>query len=120
MWDHNGQSFKYVLEGGKYVWHGYDGEKLFESDSLAVGFTKDPETGELLLHKHGQPEWVKKWAEKFRKKQRELRDAGHDEMAYILGECCVIEGKFPVDAINRLISTVGYLEVFIQEQQITV
>lgn len=109
-------SFEYELKYGSYYLYNTDRpinsltkerEIILMCDEVAICF--DKEAG--VLHKHGIPEHVYNWhitsCDKFNK-------AGFPEMAQDL---VVIQGAFPVEELNKCLSTSGYITTFWKKLQ---
>lgn len=84
-------------------------EKLYGMDEVAIcfscGFVED---GQILLLKHGSPENVQKY---FKEKVSAYESLG--------ARLRVVTGKFPVDELNKILSTTGYLERFLKKYNLT-
>lgn len=95
---------EYRLENGLYVFY-MDGEPLFSTTTVSIGF--DSSCGTLL--KHGMDEIVSptivKTAEAFRK-------GGLNREADAL---LVINGRFPVHELNKVINHTGYISSFFEK-----
>ncbi|MFK4705650.1 hypothetical protein ABIC83_002489 [Roseateles asaccharophilus] len=91
--------FNYQLNCGQYVLH--QGDTPIHKVLDEVGIAFDSENGVML--KHGDPEFVSQWAERIRKK---FRDGGFAEMA---AQVVYIAGRFPLDDLNRCLTTTGYV-----------
>jgi hypothetical protein len=94
--------YEYILnEDGEYV-------LCFGEDRLVIGKTValafDREDGTLM--KHGSVDLINQWAEGTRKK---YFAAGLTEIAEVL---TVIEGPFPLEELNKMISSTGYVGCF--------
>jgi hypothetical protein len=114
-------SYEYELQHGSYYL--YNAEKapnaltkqrdiVLMCDEVAIAF--DKEAG--VLHKHGIPENVTKWYNTTREK---LISSGFPEMA---DDLILIQGAFPVEELNKCLSTTGYIGVFwkkLQNNQLT-
>lgn len=91
--------YTYRLNCDDYVLH-RDGQPIGPLlPTVAIAF--DKETG--TLHKHGAPASVSAW---LRTAQQALRSIGQPDSAEAL---IMLEGRFPVDELNRCISTSGYI-----------
>jgi hypothetical protein len=106
------------------------GEVTTTHEEVALGFSYNSEEGGTL-HKHGSPENVNKWAIKARKKFAEAaRDLELHKKLTGLGiptspidynqmanEIVVIEGKFPVEELQKCIDISGYVGIFYNKLQ---
>lgn len=90
--------FEYRLNCGQYVLHSNGSPVGPLLDEVALCLTTSCGT----LHKHGKPEFVQKW---LATTQAAFRKGGFQEMA---DELVVIQGRFPLEELNRCISTTGY------------
>lgn len=84
---------------------------ILATDTLAICFAIDKIGGEItyILHKHGGPENVHKWAKSTR---AAYRKAGMEDLARSI---TVIEGKFPVEEVNKCLDNSGYLKKFCEQ-----
>ncbi len=89
---------------GKYYCYISEGTILGKSEQVAILF--DTETTDWTLLHHGPPDSVKFQARKLHKAYEE------QGMTSITKDFFLIEGKFPVDELNKLINTEGYGEEF--------
>jgi hypothetical protein len=94
------KEFNYQLNCSEYVLH--DGEKPIGPLLKEVSIAFDFETG--TLHKHGSSDGVQKWYDKTKKG---LTDSGLLEMA---NDLVMISGRFPLDELNKCLSTSGYVK----------
>lgn len=112
----NTMSFEYELQHGSYYL--YDNSKKINSlskqrdiilmcDEIAIVFDKE----NFTLHKHGSPDKVLQWYNTAREK---FIKGGFPEVAEDL---VMIQGAFPVEEINRCLSTSGYIEVLWKKLQ---
>lgn len=111
-------SHKYELQYGSYYLYDNSVNPITKErniklmcDEVAICFDKESGT----LHKHGIPEYVSKWYFESRKK---FIDAGFQDMA---DDLIMIQGAFPVEELNKCLSTTGYISKFwkkLQENQI--
>lgn len=93
--------YTYSLENGSYYLKiGHNISMM--SDEVAIAFTKDGEF--ITLHKHGNPTTVREW---YKKNEEPYRNLGFT-LYYI-------EGKLPVDELNKMISISGYLPQVIRD-----
>lgn len=99
------QSREYRFNAGQYVFHVNGTPTTRPADTVALAI----DTDEGTLHKHGNPESVSDWYVKTRQK---LREAGCETWADRL---VVIEGRFPLDEINKCISAGGYGKFFLDK-----
>ena len=93
----------YFLMEGKKIVHG--------CDEVAIAFTKE-EDGSYILMKHGNPELVKKWISKAEQLYK-------DSLTHISPGFYMISGKFPVEDLNRILDTTGWIKFFIQKHNIS-
>ncbi len=100
---------RYEIRHGDYVLlNEQTGSIISSTSEVSVLFTVD-ENGYAIMHKHGNPKWVEKYMVDAVAKYRE---AGFDQLA---SEHKMFTGKFPVDALNRLIDTTGYATKFVRD-----
>lgn len=90
--------YHYRLNGDHYVLH--DGDTPIGEPLNEVAIALDAESG--TLHKHGAPVHVAKWLEKAK---RRFIQGGFPDMARDL---VMIEGRFPLEDLNRCLSTSGF------------
>lgn len=108
-------SFEYELQHGSYYLYNPDNVDLITKqkkivlmcDEVAICFDKESGT----LHKHGIPANVEQWYVNARKK---FIDGGFPEMAEDL---IMIQGAFPVEELNKCLSTTGYISKFWKDLQ---
>jgi len=94
---------RYEMDGEEYVF--FDGDdELFRTEHVAIAFSVS--SGLWTMHKHGQKAIVDQWAEVAKKKYIE---AGYQNLA---DEIFVVSGVFPVDDLNRILSTTGFIKTF--------
>lgn len=99
---------KYEIRHGDYVLFCESTGKILSSTSeVSVLFSVDDHA--VILQKHGNPEWVQNYMNEAVQK---LRNAGFDEMA---DSFKMYTGQFPVEALNRLLSTTGYATKFVRQ-----
>lgn len=79
------------------------------SDEIAICYAHDKKDDTYILHKHGNPINVHKWAKETREAYRR---AGMEDMAKSI---TVIEGKFPLDEINTMLDNTGYIKAFLRK-----
>jgi hypothetical protein len=92
----------YEWNCGQYVYH-VDGQPTTAPvDSIAIAFDKESGT----LHKHGSPEKVRVWYVEARNK---FVTAGFPDVA---DDLVVIEGRFPIDEVNKCLDCTGYVGTF--------
>lgn len=97
----------YQFNCGQYVLY-KDGQPTTKpSDTIALCIDKD--SG--VLHKHGDPERVRQW---HATNVRALRQAGCADWA---DHMVVVEGRFPLEEINRCLSNTGYASTFFEKLQ---
>ena len=92
----------YYLMEEKRIVHG--------CDEIAIAFTKEQD-GNYILMKHGDPELVQKWVDR-------TRELYKDSLTHTSPDFYMITGKFPVEDLNRLIDTSGWVKVFLQKHNI--
>lgn len=96
---------EYRWNCGQYVYH-VDGQPTAApTDSIAIAFDKESGT----LHKIGNPINVNRWYQDTVKK---LTGGGASDMA---ADLMVIEGRFPIDEVNKCMDCTGYIGVFYQK-----
>lgn len=93
----------YGLNCGQYVLHNTEGKPIGAPlDEVALVF--DKECG--VLHKHGPASSVQAWVQTVRQKTESVRGVdGFD----LYSDLVVIQGRFPVDMLNRCLDTSGYV-----------
>jgi len=94
----------YYLMDGKTILHA--------CDEVAIAFSKE-ENDVYILHKHGSPELVKNWIDNTRQIYKEN---GFDDIAMSL---YMISGKFPVEDLNRILDTAGWVGYFLEKHNIS-
>ena len=100
-------SYHYEIRNGEYYL--MDGDNILHvSEEIAIGFTYDPVEKTGVMHKHGRPEFVEKWADETRKV---YHDAGYHDMA---NEIMIIKGKLNIHELNKIISITGYIGKYYQ------
>lgn len=102
----------YRLNCGQYVLYKGDAPVQAPMDEVALAF--DSEAG--VLHKHGKPDQVSAWAASARKSLGDAAEAAGDEEARrairaLASALVVIQGRFPLEELNRCLSTSGYVGV---------
>lgn len=75
------------------------------TDEVALVFDRSA----WILHKHGKPEVVQAWYNTAREK---FQTAGFEDMA---NDLVMIQGAFPIEELNRCLSTSGYIETFFNQ-----
>ena len=102
--------YKYKYEDLYYILYDIEtNTELHRSEEIAVAFTTAPNGMMWTMHKHGPPELVNRWARIARSKYIE------DGLNDIAKELVVIEGKFPVEEINKIIEISGYIKKFCKQ-----
>jgi hypothetical protein len=91
-------NYSYSLNAGQYVLMHGDSPVGRVLDEVSIALDKE----DGILHKHGSPESVQKWAAET---QRRLRASGAAEIADNL---VVITGRFPLEDLNKCLSTMSY------------
>jgi hypothetical protein len=92
----------YEWNCGQYVLHA-DGKPIkAPKDSLALAFDKESGT----LHKHGEPEMVKAW---YADAHAKAMAGGYPDLVSAI---VVIEGRFPIDEVNKCLDYTGYASTF--------
>lgn len=94
-------TYHYQLNAGQYVL--MQGDTPVGSLLDEVALALDRESG--TLHKHGSAESVSAWLTQARAK---FQAVGYRDLANNLVMVC---GKFPLDELNRCLSTTGYVGV---------
>jgi len=92
----------YMMEGKRLV---------YGCDEVAIAFTKEQD-GTYILMKHGDPVLVKDWIDKTRKLYE-------DSLTHTCPTFYVISGKFPVEDLNRILDTTGWVKYFLQKHNIS-
>lgn len=101
--------WKYELFMGTYYLWGINESERTRSLGAAmdeVAIAVDIE--DLILLKHGRPEAVNTW---FQKAIKKYEASGLGDMA---SKIRMIQGKFKVEELNRLLDTTGYLAKFLE------
>jgi hypothetical protein len=93
--------YHYKHTGSFYVLH--DGDEPIGKPTEEIAIAFDRETG--TLQKHGEPAYVTYWVADAQKRLRFLDPQMADDLI-------AVSGRFPVDEINRCISTSGYAKRF--------
>lgn len=97
---------------GRYACYEHTGShtketEVFVTDVVALAFVRSDDCyGDWILMKHGPDTAVDAWAQTARGK---YLASGLQSEARLL---TVIEGRFPVDELNRIINTAGYIRNF--------
>ena len=100
-------NLQYQIEHGSYYLYDMDRppnlitksrDVKLMTDVVAIGFDRS----KGVLHKHGRPEDVEKWA---RNIQDALRSTGLDQLA---NDIVVMSGKFPIDELNKCLKNGSY------------
>lgn len=98
--------YEYRIENNKYSL--YNNNKLIfkDKEEISLLFSKEllKEKEEFILHKHGLKENVECFFEK-----------NHHFFNIIGSELFLIKGRFPINELNKLISTTGYAKIFIHK-----
>lgn len=97
--DASGYILADVAEDGSY-------ETLWAGPAVAVCFDRD----DHVLHKHGDPDRVRKWAAATRAKLAAVGLEG----AAMADALTVVEWPFGVDELNRCLDTTGYLGLILK------
>lgn len=92
----------YSLEHGSYYLKTESGQIRFMTDEVAIAFSAQ----ELILLKHGRPEDVARW----------LSWAANQNT--IFGRLIILQGKLPIDVLNRILDTTGYLKHWLASHQL--
>lgn len=91
---------RWTHEFGSYYLRGPTGDIRWMTDQVALGYDVTSE-GPVLM-KHGPPEMVAEWA---KRAAAAYREAGIEPEVAML----TLPRGFPVDEINRCVSTAGYV-----------
>ncbi len=92
-------SYQYQMNCGQYVLH-HDGKPITApSDTVAMALDVNME----IMLKHGSPYAVSAWV---RLTKDRMIKGGHQDMADTI---VMIEGRFPLDQLNRCLDTSGYV-----------
>lgn len=84
---------------------------------IAIAFSYDESEDKGIkggMHKHGSPEHVNAWAQKTRKK---FSDAGNSFGLEMAEQITVMEGIFPLDELDKIISITGYIGTFYERNR---
>jgi hypothetical protein len=107
--------YHYTLKHGTYFLYADTDVKekniLKGCDEIAICFSFGGIT--YTLHKHGDPKWVNKWMEDTKKSY----EGSH--LADFAGKLMVVQGKFPVEEINKIINNSGYIGAFLKKFKLT-
>lgn len=101
------KTYAYALNGGQYVLTVDGVPQTAPADTVALGFDKKDGT----LFKHGKPETVSQWTVTAAGK---LREAGLQDWA---DDLVMVEGRFPLEEINKCLDISGYCKVFFAKLQ---
>lgn len=93
------------FEHGSYYLYSPMGQIRWMTDRVAIGYDATGDTPVLM--KHGPPEMVNGWA---RDALAAYKAVGYEPELAVL----TFPNGFPVDEINRCISTAGYLAVVLE------
>ena len=99
------KSFRFELNCGQYVLHADGAPVTRVLDEVAICLDKENGT----RHKYGDPESVRAW---HAKAQKSFRDIGQNDMA---DDLVVIQGRFTLDDLNKVIDTSGYTAVLYEK-----
>jgi len=100
----------YFLMEGKRILHG--------CDEVAIAFTKEQD-GSYILMKHGNPQLVQKWIDRTREIYTDLGQPIFMVHPGYIPDLYMITGKFPVEDLNRLIDTSGWVKYFLKKHNIS-
>jgi hypothetical protein len=100
----------YYLMEEKRIIHG--------CDEVAIAFTKEQD-GTYILMKHGDPELVKKWVNRTREVYTDLGVPYSPYSDGYIPDLYMITGKFPVEDLNRIIDTSGWIKYFLEKHNIS-
>ena len=93
--------FKYeIKDGSYYLMRGTEIVLMTDQVAFAYDDTIGPES--VVMHKHGNPQYVKDWMVKT---NREMATAGVDWRIKMVK----LPRGFPVEVLNRVLDTTGYL-----------
>jgi hypothetical protein len=101
------KTYAYTLNCGQYVLTIDGVPQTAPADTIAIGFDKEDGT----LHKHGTPHMVSQWSVTTTGK---LGTVGLHELADNL---VVVDGRFPLEEVNKCLSISGYCKVFFEKLQ---
>jgi len=107
--------YHYELNCGQYVLHNGDKPIGPVLDEVAIAFDRESGT----LHKHGSVENVQAWVDKSQQRLRESASAGGlgRLAAQMADDLVIVTGKFPVEEVNRCLSTSGYVLHMVEKLQ---
>lgn len=97
----------YTLNCGQYVLADGEGPISAPLDEIALAF----DTTDGALYKHGDPKSVEKW---FADKRAALIAADLGDWA---GNLTLLTGRFPLDELNRCLTTTGYVLTLYERAQ---
>lgn len=107
------ETYRYEKKFGTYYL--MDGENIIHAgDVIAIAFAIDAERN-VVRHKHGPADSVKRWVEKAR---AQWQQAG---LADTAGELVVIESdRWNVEDLNKIIHNSTYIVAFLEREKIDV
>jgi len=97
-------AYKYEFDGFDYLLIDDNGDTIDRMDEVSVCFDK---TDSVLL-KHGDPKKVYKYYEETRRKIALLNDFDGG----MLFDICFIQGRFPVEEVNKCLDICDYVGIF--------
>lgn len=104
------RSYHYRLLDGEYcLFYGDELQRRMPEVSICYSKTTFGANILYVLHKHGSPDMIKQWHENTVKK---YAASGFQEEIESMG---VITGKYPIEELNRMLDTSGYLGIFLRK-----
>lgn len=92
--------YTYQLNCDQYVLC-QDGQPILRPlDEVAIVVSRDAETGDVTLHKHGEPDRIDDW---FKSTRARLASTGPTGVA-MAEEMKLVRGRFNIDALNLAIN----------------
>lgn len=101
---------RYEFQDGHYLLISDHGTVLDRSDEIAIVYDNTP--GLNVLCKYGTPKVVENY---YRTAVEQYRKFGYHSIADSL---VLIQGKFPVEELNKLISITGYINIFVKKHEL--
>lgn len=97
--------YHYALSGDHYYLVKDDGDVVDIGEEVAVLYD-EVKPGNTVLLKHGRPTLVSDYFSEITKIYRE------NDLSDMLDHIKLIVGRFPIDDLNKMISTTGYIGSF--------
>lgn len=97
-------SYRYEYDGFDYILVDGNGDIIDRMDEVGICFDK---TDSVLL-KHGQPERVYRY---YKESMEKINLIG-DRISRELFDICFVQGKFPIEEINKCLDICDYVGIF--------